>query len=136
MKVFADANVLVGAVATRGLCADALREILTSHHLVLSRQVLEEVGRALRVKLRVPHEEVVSLVRLLEDEATMAVPDPIPEVDIEDKDDLPILAAAIASGSHVFVTGDRELLELGQVQGVRILPPRQFWEMLRARRPR
>jgi putative PIN family toxin of toxin-antitoxin system len=136
VKVFADTNVLVGAVATRGLCADVLREILTSHQLVLSQQVLEEVGRALRVKLRVPHKTIVEFVRLLEDEAISAEPGPAPDVDIGDEDDLPILAAAIAARVHVFVTGDRELLRLRQVEGVRILSPREFWGMRRVRRPR
>ena len=40
MRVFLDTNVLVSAMATRGLCADVLREILTSHRLVVSARTL------------------------------------------------------------------------------------------------
>ena len=43
MRVFVDTNVLVAAVATRGLCADVLRAVLASHELVVSQQVLAEV---------------------------------------------------------------------------------------------
>lgn len=134
MRVFADTNVLVAAVATRGLCADVLREILTSHHPLLSRQVLSEVGRALRVKLRVRREAIAGFVELLEGEAVLVEPGSTPEVDIQDEEDLPILAAAIAGDAQVFVTGDRELLGLKQCKNVRILSPRQFWEILGARR--
>jgi putative PIN family toxin of toxin-antitoxin system len=134
LRVFADTNVLVAAVATRGLCADVLREILTSHHPLLSRQVLSEVGRALRVKLRVRREAIAGFVELLEGEAVLVEPGSTPEVDIQDEEDLPILAAAIAGDAQVFVTGDRELLGLKQCKNVRILSPRQFWEILGARR--
>jgi len=47
-----------------------------------------------------------------------------------------ILGAAIAAGAEVLVTGDKELLEVGNIEDVKILSPRQFWEKLRARRQR
>jgi len=36
VKVFLDTNILVSATATRGLCADVLREVLASHQLIVS----------------------------------------------------------------------------------------------------
>ncbi len=43
MRVFLDTNVLVSAVATRGLCADVLRETLVSHQLVVSAPLIAEL---------------------------------------------------------------------------------------------
>tara|TARA_Y100000590_G_C15710915_1_gene1010249 strand:+ start:1307 stop:1432 length:126 start_codon:yes stop_codon:yes gene_type:complete len=40
MKVFLDTNVLVSAFATRGLCADVMRVILTEHELLIGEVVL------------------------------------------------------------------------------------------------
>ena len=51
---FLDTNVLASAAATRGLCADVLREVLTSHELVTSAQVLNEFERVLRTKFGIP----------------------------------------------------------------------------------
>ena len=136
MKVFVDTNVLVSAVATRGLCADVLREVFASHELVVSRQVLDELDRTLRLKFRVESEIVEEYVRLLETNATIARPGSLSGVDLDDKDDLAILGAATASGARVLVTGDRELLELARVRSLRILSPRGFWESLRSRRRR
>ena len=42
MKVVLDTNVLASAAATRGLCADVLREVLAEHELVICKQVIDE----------------------------------------------------------------------------------------------
>jgi putative PIN family toxin of toxin-antitoxin system len=133
VKVFADTNVLVSAVATRGLCADVLREVISSHELVISRQVLDEVRRVLASKFGTGPEFAAEYARLLAQDAVLAEPDELPSVEISDKDDLPILAAAVAARADVLVTGDAELVGLGTVRGVRILSPRRFWELLRPR---
>ena len=137
MKVFLDTNVLVSAVATRGLCADVVREVLASHDLVVSPQVLTEVRRVLRTKFHASPDAIGDFVRLHEEEAITANPGRLPDVELEDKDDLPVLAAAVAAGADVFVTGDRELIALERVGDVRILSARSFWEKLKesSRRP-
>ena len=54
MKIFLDTNVLVSAMATRDLCTDVLRKVLTSHHLVISPSLFTELRRVLRQKLQAP----------------------------------------------------------------------------------
>jgi len=136
VRVFLDTNVLVAALATRGLCADVFRTVLASHELVVSQQVLDEVRRVLRVKLGVSPGQVADFVRLLEQEAEVAAPARLPEVELNDRDDLPILGAALAARAEVFVTGDREVAELRRVEGMRVVSPRQFWEGLKLHRQR
>jgi len=66
VKVALDTNVLVSAVATRGLCADVLQVILTEHELVLGETVLRELRRVLRQKIRMSaamSEEVEAFLR-------------------------------------------------------------------------
>jgi putative PIN family toxin of toxin-antitoxin system len=136
VRVFVDTNVLVSAVATRGLCADVLREVLASHDLVVSQQVLGEVRRVLRLKLGAGPDLVADFIRLLQQNAVIAQPARSPDVELRDRDDLPILGAAIAAQVQVLVTGDHELVELGSVEGVQVVSPRQFWEGLKSHRPR
>lgn len=133
MRVFLDTNVLVSAAGTRGLCADVMREVLVTHELVVSQQVLDEVGQALRRKFGAPQDAVAGFVRLLQEDAVLAEPGPLPDIEIKDHDDLPILAAAVAAQVDVLVTGDQELLSLRRVGRVPISSPRQFWERLRSR---
>jgi uncharacterized protein len=133
MRVFLDTNVHASAVATRGLCADILRTVLAAGELVTSEDVLRELSEVLVRKFGVPREAAMELDRLLRREA-LVVLDPAPaDVHIQDRDDLPILGAAMAGDAQVFVTGDQELQSLGRIGRPPILSPRQFWEKNRKR---
>jgi len=136
MKVFLDTNVLASAAATRGLCADVLRQVFGSHQLCISEQVLNELNRVLKYKFGAGQDLVDDFIWLLQQGTVLAQPARFPSVELQDKDDLPILAAAMAAGAEVFVTGDKELLDLGQIGNLEILSPRQFWEKLKAQRKR
>ena len=136
MKVFLDTNVLASAAATRGLCADVLREVLACPELIISEQVLRELRHVLESKFGVREELIEDFLGLLQQGAILGVPGPTPEVKLRDKDEQFILAAAIAVGAEGFVTGDKELLGLGHVGSLKILSPRQFWEGLKVREQR
>ena len=132
MKIFLDTNVLASAAATRGLCADVLREVFASHDLFISEQVLNELRRVLRLKFGVPQALIDDFIQLLQQNSVLAQPSQVPRVKLQDKEVLNILAAAITAGAEVLITGDKELLDLGGVEKLEILSPRQFWEKLKA----
>jgi len=134
VRVFLDTNVLASAAATRGLCADVLREVLTSHELLTSAQVLNELKQVLAAKFRVPKDLIDDLLWLLRQDTVLAQPGQLPDIVLEDKDDLTILSAAMSAAADVLVTGDKELLAVSQVENLVILSPRQFWEKLKAQR--
>jgi len=128
MKVFLDTNVLVSAMATRGLCADVLRETLTSHQLVVSAPLFNELRRVLRRKLQIPRELIDDAIEILQQDAHFATPSAVPDVKIRDKDDLRILSSALNGKADLLVTGDKELLNLGRIQDMEIVSPRGFWK--------
>jgi uncharacterized protein len=132
MKVFLDTNVLASAVATRGLCSDVLRETFASHDLLVSDLVLAELGRVLVDKMGITEALAADFVDLLRRDAVVVTSSAEIAVDIQDEDDIPIVAAAVAGGAEVFVTGDKELQGLRRVQDTRILSPRGFWRLLTA----
>jgi uncharacterized protein len=131
MKVFVDTSVLVSAMATRGLCADVLREILTSHQLVVSVPLFNELKRVLREKLRIPRELIDDAMEMLQQDAHFATPSTLSDVKIRDKDDLMILSSALNGNADLLVTGDKELLDLSEIEGMEIVSPRGFWERMR-----
>jgi putative PIN family toxin of toxin-antitoxin system len=136
MKVFLDTNVLASAAATRGLCADGLRQVFASHQLFISDQVLNELNRVLRFKFGVGQDLIDDFIWLLQQDTVLAQPARLPRVELQDRDDLPVLAAAIAAGAEVLVTGDKELLDLAHIENLEILSLRHFWEKLKAQQKR
>ena len=131
MRVALDTNVLVSAVATRGLCADVLNLVLAEHELVIGEAVLGELRRVLTDRIRVPSKTVDEVLALLRREGLVVKSAEIFPVRIRDKDDVVVLSEAIVGNAEVLVTGDRDLLELTTVLPLRILPPRGFWEQVR-----
>lgn len=131
MKVALDTNVLVSAVATRGLCADIFNLVLAEHQLIVGVTVLAELKKVLRQKMRVPGQVVQELDGLLRREATVAGKAKALPLRIRDKSDVPVLAEIVAAGADMLVTGDRDLLKIKARLPVRIVTPRGFWEQLR-----
>ena len=129
MKVFFDTNVLASALATRGLCAELFEVVLQSHELLISESVIKELKRILPGKLGLSVSVTEGFVTFLYDEACLVKGEqPFPS--LPDPDDEPIVASALAGQAHVFVTGDKALLELQQVMNLPVISPRQFWEKL------
>jgi putative PIN family toxin of toxin-antitoxin system len=131
MRVFLDTNVLVSAVATRGLCGDILREILVSHRLVVSAPLIAELKHVLRTKIGVPKEVISDFEGLLTQDAILCGDSTLTNVDINDKDDILLLSTALNGNAQLFVTGDKELLGLEKVESMGIVSPREFWEILK-----
>ena len=131
MKVFLDTNVLASAFATRGLCSDVLRKVFASHDLYTSIEVLDELRGVLKNKFGFPENLIKKIFLLLQREANMAYSQEQVEIHIKDKADIPIVNAAMATGIHVFVTGDKELQDLARIGNLEIISPRKFWELLK-----
>ena len=132
MKVFLDTNVLASALATRGLCAELFEVVLQSHELLISEPVLQELERVLPGKLGQSTAITAAFVALLRAEGRLVAGEP-PFPALSDPDDEPVIASALAGQARVFVTGDKALLELQRVEGLPVISPRQFWELLAGR---
>jgi uncharacterized protein len=130
MRVLLDTNVLASAAATRGLCADVLREVLAEHELIVCPQILSELRRILRSKFGIPSELICDFLSLLQQDTILSRPGDLPTIRLKDKEDLGILAAANSGDAQVIVTGDKELQDLGSFLAIKIVSPRAFWDQL------
>lgn len=128
MKVFIDTNVLAGALATRGLCADIFHELLHFHALIISRDVIDELKEVLSGKFHVPDELIKENISFLNQVCTIVDRGDDSEVVFQDASDVPIIGAALSAGVDVFITGDKGIQSLKTLKGVDFLSPREFWE--------
>ena len=134
-----DSSVLVSVFVTpHGSVVRLLREPVRSRYeLCLSEAILAETAETLLTTPRFRRyaayvdQDVHDFIRVLLTQAEM-VPDPPPvRVVQDDPDDDPIIAATVAAKADYLVTGDRaHLLPIGEHQGVRIISPRAFLEIL------
>ena len=130
MRVFLDTNVLVSALATRGLCADLYERLITEHETVIGEPVILEVLDILQRKFKATPTLLVNVeaeLRLLE-----VIPAQVsaPQFPIKDKEDPWIIACALQANAEYFVTGDAELLSLGKADKLPIISPRECWQKL------
>jgi putative PIN family toxin of toxin-antitoxin system len=128
MRVFLDTNVIVSAMATRGLCGDIFRETLVRHQLIISETLLDEIRLVLTNKIGVPAGIIADLVALLQDVAVWATPAASNGQPLPSSADQALVSAAVQAKAEVFVTGDRELLDQAKTRAVDIITPRMFWE--------
>jgi putative PIN family toxin of toxin-antitoxin system len=130
LRVFLDTNIIVSAFTTRGLCADLVREILAAHILVISEYILVETEEVLLGRFKVPEDTVNEIIALLRKQE-IAIPAPLlPQIEIRDPDDLPVVAAAIQATVDYLVSGDKDIISLVPLEGVKIATPRELWVII------
>jgi putative PIN family toxin of toxin-antitoxin system len=136
LRVFLDTNVLISSFITRGLCADIFRIILAEHHLVLSEYFLFEFEVVLYRKVDLPPKQIQSILKYLKtfDVITdQTPPDNLDFLDIRDKNDIPILAAALNGKCDTIVTGDRDLLDVSDKYNIKIVDPKRFLKIVKTK---
>ncbi|MFN2351743.1 MAG: putative toxin-antitoxin system toxin component, PIN family [Kiritimatiellia bacterium] len=128
MKVFLDTNIIASATATRGLCADVLRTVIEFHDLVVSDHLVSELRRVLKDKFEAFPDVIADVVWLLRQDTIMSESTPLHDLPLSDPADIAIVSSALNGAAAVFVTGDKEILDLRRVGTMEVLSPRQFWD--------
>lgn len=130
MKIFLDTNVLISSVATRGLCSDLMREVFSYHQLVISPELLKEIEHVLDNKIGLPKTLIYEFIDIIKQDSVVSHSIKNFDIEINDKSDLPILSSALNGEVEIFVTGDKELLEIEKIDNMKIISPREYWEIL------
>lgn len=131
MRIFLDTNVLVSAYASRGICADLLRFILSEHELVTGEVVLDELRRVLGDRFGATGDQLDAIESALRSETIAPRPAAPSALPVHDFADRWVLASAIEAGVDLLVTGDKDLLEIAHLSLIPIVDPRGCWERLR-----
>lgn len=128
MRVTLDTNVLVAAFISRGVCHDLFEHLIRQHHVMSSEFILEEFRRILIEKIRVTIPKADAAEKLIRARATLVDDVALEESVSRDSHDDWILSVAFSSESDCLLTGDDDLLSLGDFRGIPIFRPSDFWE--------
>lgn len=133
MKIVLDANVIVAASASRGLCESIFELCLSEHELILCDELLHEIARNLRTKIKLSSKMVDAIKEFLQEHSLIFDPTPLPKNACRDEDDVKVLGLAIASSSDYIETGDKDLLTLEHYQKIPVLSPRAFSDIIHSK---
>jgi len=130
LRVYLDTNVVVSALATRGLCADVLQLVLAEHELVVGETMLGELPRALSKKLGLPQETIDETIAFLRRQASVVTTAAAVPLKGVDPADAAVVAEAAAGAVDLLVTGDQGLLTAPGLP-IKVVSPRELWDQLR-----
>jgi putative PIN family toxin of toxin-antitoxin system len=137
MRAVLDTNVVISATLIRGGNEDQILRAWQrgAFDLVLSPEILEEIGRALLYeKLQkfqwMSEEEIVALLEALGQESILVLGRVAVKI-CRDPEDDKFLAAAIEGQARYVVSGDKDLLAVKAYRGIRVLRPATFLKILR-----
>lgn len=139
-RVLLDANVLISYLLRRGPSSAVVQLVEAAFEgacrLLLTHEIVAEVSAAVARKPylggRISAAQVDELVAALAvvAEVISTISDPIPAVTSDPRDDY-LLAYALVGSADYLITGDEDLLCIGQVEATRIVGPASFLELLR-----
>ena len=137
MRVVLDTNVLVsGFSSPHGAPGQLLALWLGGvYELILSQPILTETARTLRepyfAQRLTPAQQAANLTLLRRQAEIVTLTATVQGIAPSPADDL-ILATAVSGQAEYLVTGDRGLAAVGSYQGVEIVSPRAFLDVLSA----
>lgn len=137
IRAVLDANVLVSGFPAEAGVPARLVELWARgrYELVVSEPLLAEAsrawGRPYYAARYAAADAEETLARLRQEAILTPITVRVAGVATHPEDDL-VLAAAVSARSDYLVTGDRQLQKLGAYQGVAILSPRAFLDLLAA----
>lgn len=129
IKVVLDTNVIITAFVARGLSNSVFELCLDKFEVIISEYIIKEISKKLIDKIKIPKEKVNEIIDFLKDSCTIFNYESLKERICRDKKDDEILALAKGSSSKYIVTGDKDLLVLINFDDIRIINPRQLWEI-------
>jgi len=133
VRAVLDTNVLLAGVFTRGVCERVL-DICWDNALTItvvsSEFIVEEFADKTESKFGVPADEAAEAVAKLRHRVEIVNPDTVTADACRDPNDVPVLGTAVAGRADYLVTGDQDLLALRMFQGVSIVSPREFYDLI------
>jgi putative PIN family toxin of toxin-antitoxin system len=131
MRIVLDTNVILAAFASRGLCAELFEVCLSGHTIILSEHILSEMRKALTNKIKLPPDTVEAIIGYLKDTAEIVAPETLDVSVCRDKSDIAIIGTAVRGNAGFIITGDEDLLILKKYRGIKIINPREYWNILK-----
>ncbi|PIV41355.1 MAG: putative toxin-antitoxin system toxin component, PIN family [Nitrospirae bacterium CG02_land_8_20_14_3_00_41_53] len=132
MKILFDTNVLISAFLAfkkGSVCYDIIDHAVEVHNLYYTAFIIDEFKRVFKEDFHYPErliDEFVAFITKFFTEGDTA--DTVEKISRDPKDNQ-VLADAVTNEIDVIITGDKDLLELKNYKGIKIITPRDYWKL-------
>jgi putative PIN family toxin of toxin-antitoxin system len=132
MRVIIDTNIWVSGLLWGGMPNQVLQRVRQGAVQALTTEpLLAEIARTfaypkLQPKLQQRQETPSSLLLTVQELTQLCIPVQLIVSILRDTKDLVVLEAAVGGNAGGIITGDRDLLVLGEFSGIPILSPQDF----------
>ena len=128
-KIVLDTNVVIAAFAARGLCEAVFELCLEKHELIISDFLLEELRGKLVKKIKLPQDTVEEIIHLYSKNSHKVIPTGIETEICRDPEDVPVIGTCVMGNADYLISGDKDLLVLGDFKKTKIVSPREFYDL-------
>lgn len=127
MRIVFDTNVLIAALITaEGVCGNLVKRCAQVHTPITSEFILAELHEKLTEKFKKEASDINDAVALIRAKFVVIEPTTLEKAVCRDPDDDTVLGTALAGEAQCIITGDKDLLSLGQYAGIDIFKPNAF----------
>jgi putative PIN family toxin of toxin-antitoxin system len=129
VKVVFDTNIYISAfVVPKSQAEKAILKVIENDDLlIISKEIIDEALTVLAAKFSRDREAISRTAIYLSDIASLVKTRKRIKV-FKDEPDNRILECAISGNADVIVTGDKEMLKLGEYEGIRIISLKEYLE--------
>jgi uncharacterized protein len=128
MKIVFDTNVILSALLTQGLSSRVLDICIDLHEIVISPWIENDVYEKITGIFGISDDGFEKVKTFLHSNFSIIKPTGEIPVICRDKDDNNVLHLAKHIDAALIITGDKDLLDLNEYSGIKIVTPRQFME--------
>ena len=134
LKVIVDANVWIAALLNPGKPREIQQKLKENRYQLFFAEPLltelKEVTSRPQFHQKIQPQKRDRLVKLIKDKATVIqLPSAFPMISRDSNDDMYLICAKIAKVDFI-VSGDTDLLSLGEYEGIKIITPAKFLKAL------
>jgi putative PIN family toxin of toxin-antitoxin system len=129
MRILFDTNVIISGFVSQGYSFDVIKDAANKHEVYCTEYLLKETQKSLSTKFPLSREAINSIISTVKKQfiegKTAAT---VEKISRDPKDDQ-ILADAITNNIDIIITGDKDLLELKNYKGIKIIMPKDYWKL-------
>ncbi|MCG6162077.1 putative toxin-antitoxin system toxin component, PIN family [Leptospira bandrabouensis] len=128
-KVLLDTNIYISAILFNGKPKLVLQDLIDEAFVgYISNEILDEIEETLtKPKFKLPNDFIQFSLGEIRNSTTIIKNKPLKDyLNLRDRDDFHILETAFSANVDFIITGDKDLLTLEKIKGLKIITPDEY----------